>query len=156
MMFDLVVKNGRIVTSDQIFSANVGVKGEKIAAIFAPGLPFEARDVVDAKGKYVFPGGIDSHAHLNDPGYNWREDYTHGTAAAIVGGYTTIIDMPLQNEPAMTNGNIMDKKLEIVAPQAYTDYCFWGGLVDYNFADLTEHDAKGCVAFKILIGRAKV
>ena len=40
MMFDLVVKNGRIVTSDQIFSANVGVKGETIAAIFAPGLPF--------------------------------------------------------------------------------------------------------------------
>lgn len=51
MMFDLVVKNGRIVTSDQIFSANVGVKGETIAAIFAPGLPFEAKDVIDAKGK---------------------------------------------------------------------------------------------------------
>lgn len=152
MMFDLVVKNGRIVTSDQIFSANVGVKGETIAAIFAPGLPFEAKNVIDAKGKYVFPGGIDSHAHLNDPGYNWREDYTHGTAAAIVGGYTTIIDMPLQNEPAMTNGNIMDKKLEIVAPRAYTDYCFWGGLVDYNFADLKELDAKGCVAFKSFIG----
>ena len=49
-----------------------------------------------------FPGAIDTHAHLNDPGYEWREDYEHGTAAAVVGGYTTIIDMPLQNEPALT------------------------------------------------------
>lgn len=43
------------------------------------------------------------HAHLNDPGYEWREDYEHGTAAAALGGYTTIVDMPLQNEPAMVN-----------------------------------------------------
>ena len=64
------------------------------------------------KGKYVFPGAIDTHAHLNDPGYEWREDYEHGTAAAADGGYTTvIIDMPLQNEPAMTNADIFDRKV---------------------------------------------
>ena len=68
--------------------------------------------VIDAKGNYVFPGAIDTHAHLNDPGYEWREDYEHGTAAAALGGYTTVIDMPLQNEPAMVNAEAFDFKLK--------------------------------------------
>ena len=44
----------------------------------------------DGKGGFLFPGAIDTHAHLNDPGYTWREDYSHGTAAAAVGGFTTV------------------------------------------------------------------
>lgn len=151
-MFDLLVKEGNIVTSERIFLGDVAVKNGKIAAVGAPGTLGGAGQVIDAKGKYVFPGAIDSHAHLNDPGYNWREDYAHGTAAAVVGGYTTIVDMPLQNEPAMTNGARMDKKLAHVGPNAYSDYCFWGGLVDYNLKQLQELDQRGCVAFKSFIG----
>ena len=151
-MFDLLVKEGNIVTSERIFLGDVAVKNGKIAAVGAPGTLGGAGQVIDAKGKYVFPGAIDSHAHLNDPGYNWREDYAHGTAAAVVGGYTTIVDMPLQNEPAMTDGARMDKKLAHVGPNAYSDYCFWGGLVDYNLKQLQELDQRGCVAFKSFIG----
>lgn len=128
------------------------MKDGKIAAVSAWGEEPEAKEVIDAAGKYVFPGAIDSHAHLNDPGYNWREDYAHGTAAAAVGGLTTIVDMPLQNEPAMTDGKIMDAKEAHVSPNAYVDYCFWGGLTDYNFDSLKELDEKGCVAFKSFIG----
>jgi allantoinase len=151
-VFDLAIKNGKVVTADRILAATVCVKGGKIAAILEAGSPVEAKEVIDAKGNYVFPGAIDSHAHLNDPGYGWREDYAHGTAAAGVGGFTTIVDMPLQNEPALTDGKIFDKKIEAVAPNAYVDYCFWGGLVDYNLDKLPELDAKGCVAFKSFIG----
>lgn len=151
-MFDLVIKNGKVVAADRVFAASIGVQDGKIAAIAEPGTPLEARKTIDAKGNYVFPGAIDSHAHLNDPGYNWREDYEHGTAAAAVGGCTTVVDMPMQNEPALTDGRVFDKKLDHVAPNAYVDYCFWGGLVDYNFAALRELDEKGCVAFKSFIG----
>jgi len=151
-VFDLVVKNGKIVTSDRVLTASIWVRDGKIAAITEANVSFEAKAVINAKGNYVFPGAIDSHAHLNDPGYNWREDYAHGTAAAAVGGYTTIVDMPLQNEPALTDGKIFDKKLAHVAPNAYVDYAFWGGLVDYNFDSLKELDEKGCVAFKSFIG----
>lgn len=112
----------------------------------------EATKVIDAKGNYVFPGAIDTHAHLNDPGYEWREDYEHGTAAAVLGGYTTVIDMPLQNEPAMTTADLFDKKVEKVDGNAYADYCFWGGLVPDNFEDLKGMHDKGCVAFKSFIG----
>ncbi len=151
-MYDLLVKNGKIVTADCVFSGNIAVKEGKIAAVLLAGEEPEAKKVIDAKENYVFPGAIDTHAHLNDPGYEWREDYEHGTAAAAVGGYTTIIDMPLQNEPAMTNATIFDKKFEKVSPNAYVDYCFWGGLIPDNFQDLKGMDEKGCVAFKSFIG----
>lgn len=151
-MYDLLVKNGKIVTADCVFSGNIAVKEGKIAAVLLAGEEPEAKKVIDAKENYVFPGAIDTHAHLNDPGYEWREDYEHGTAAAALGGYTTIIDMPLQNEPAMTNAAIFDKKYEKVSPNAYVDYCFWGGLIPDNFQDLKGMDEKGCVAFKSFIG----
>ena len=151
-MFDLIIKNGKIVSTQRVYSADICIKDGKIAAISEPETGVTARKIIDAQGRYVFPGAIDTHAHLNDPGYNWREDYEHGTAAAGVGGVTTIIDMPMQNEPALTDGKIMDTKLAHVGPNAYVDYCFWGGLVDYNFGTLKELDEKGCVAFKSFIG----
>ena len=151
-MYDLLIQNGRIVTADAVTEGNIAVKDGKIAAITAKEELPEAKKVIDAAGKYVFPGAIDTHAHLNDPGYEWREDYEHGTAAAAVGGYTTVIDMPLQNEPALTNAELFDVKESKVSPNAYVDYCFWGGLIPDNFADLQGLDEKGCVAFKSFIG----
>ena len=151
-MYDLLIKNGKVVTPDQVYEAEVAIQNGKIAGILAVGTKVEAKKVIDAKGKYIFPGAIDTHAHLNDPGYEWREDYEHGTAAAAVGGYTTIIDMPLQNDPAMTNGKAFDAKINKVDPNAYVDYCFWGGLIPDNFDDLEELNEKGCVAFKSFIG----
>lgn len=151
-MYDLLVKNGKIVTPESIAEGSVAVKDGKIAAVLAPGILPEAKEVIDAAGHYIFPGAIDTHAHLNDPGYEWREDYEHGTAAAIAGGYTTIIDMPLQNEPAMSNAELFDIKEAKVSPQAYSDYCFWGGLIPTNFQDLAGLDEKGVVAFKSFIG----
>lgn len=151
-MYDLIIKNGKIVLSDTVFNGNIAVNSGKIAAILEEGTEPDAKDVIDVKGNYVFPGAIDTHTHLNDPGYEWREDYAHGTAAAAVGGYTTIIDMPLQNEPALTNGKIFDAKMAKVSPNAYVDYCFWGGLVPSNFEHLSELNDKGCVALKSFIG----
>ena len=151
-MYDLLIKNGKVVTVESVIEGNIAVKNGKISVILIKGEEPEAKKIIDAEGKYVFPGAIDTHAHLNDPGYTWREDYEHGTAAAAVGGYTTVIDMPLQNEPAMTTAEIFDKKESIVSPNAYVDYCFWGGLIPDNFDDLKALDEKGCVAFKSFIG----
>jgi len=151
-MYDLLIKNGKVVMSDGVVKQNIAVRNGRIAALLDGCEMPEAKKVIDAEGKFVFPGAIDTHAHLNDPGYTWREDYEHGTAAAAVGGYTTIIDMPLQNEPALTNAELFDKKVAAVDDNAYVDYCFWGGLIPDNFADLKGLDDKGCVAFKSFIG----
>ena len=151
-MYDLLIKNGKLVFSDGIQNGSIAVKDGKIAAILCGCVDAEAKEVIDAGGKYVMPGAIDTHAHLNDPGYEWREDYEHGTAGAIAGGYTTIIDMPLQNEPALTNAELFDIKEEKVTKEAFCDYAFWGGLIPTNFADLKGLDDRGVVAFKSFLG----
>lgn len=151
-MFDLLIKNGKVVFSDSIQDLDIAVKDGKIASLGAYGTLGEAKESVDVSGKYVFPGAIDSHAHLNDPGYTWRETWEKGSAAAAVGGYTTVVDMPLQNEPAMINREIMNRKVSIISPQSYVDFALWGGLVDYNFEDLKGLDENGVVIFKSFIG----
>ena len=118
MEFDSLVKNGNIVTGERIWKGNLAVKDGKIAAFLAAGEEPEAGKVIDAEGKYVFPGAIDTHVHLNEPGYEWREDYAHGTRAAAIGGCTTVIDMPLQNEPAMTTAELFDRKAAIAGKNA--------------------------------------
>lgn len=151
-MYDLLVKNATVINSADIEKKNIYISEGKIRAFSSVDEVLEAKEVVDASGKLVFPGFIDTHAHLNDPGYEWREDYHHGTRAAILGGYTSIIDMPLQNEPAMTDGELFDKKEAKVGGHAYTDYAFWGGLIPDNFDKLKELDDKGVVSFKSFIG----
>ena len=151
-MFDLVITNGTVVLADALIEADVCIQGERIAAIQARGIAWKSHRAIDAAGKLIFPGAIDSHAHLNDPGFTWREDFEHGTLAAAVGGVTTVIDMPLQNTPALTNGRIFDAKHERVGAKAYVDYSFWGGLVDDNMAELHELKERGCVAVKSFIG----
>lgn len=151
-LYDVIVKNGKIVTSSRIYEGDICIQDGRVAAILSPGTRAEAKDVLDASGKLVLPGAIDTHAHLNDPGFTWREDFDHGTAAAALGGVTTIIDMPLQNEPAMGSVEIMDKKLEAVGPQAHVDYCFWGAMLKNNLEHLVPLAEAGVAAFKCFLG----
>lgn len=150
-MYDLKIAGGIVVTPDAAYRADVLIRDGKIALI-GDGSDAPARETIDAGGKLIFPGMIDSHAHLNDPGFTWREDFPHGSAAAVVGGVTTIIDMPLQNEPALTNAGIFRAKEKALAGRSHADYAFWGGLVDDNHDKLKEMDEAGAVAFKAFIG----
>lgn len=150
-MFDTLIKNGKIVTAEEIYQANIAIKDGKIAAILAEDIAVEADTEIDAEGNFVFPGFIDTHAHLNDPGYEWRENYSCGTAAAAAGGYTTIIDMPVQNEPAVVNGAAADAKIAAAKEKAYVDFALWGGLIPENFDCLQEMEERGCVAFKSFV-----
>ena len=149
-MYDLLVSGGKIVARDRVYCADIAVSGGKIVAI-GENLG-EASQKIDAKGRYLFPGALDCHAHLNDPGFTWREDFEHGSLAAAAGGVTTIIDMPLQNEPALTDAEIFRKKQEAIASKALVDYAFWGGLVDFNLDKLAGLDEAGVLAFKVFIG----
>ena len=105
----------------------------------------EGHKEIDAHGNYAFPGVIDTHAHLNEPGWVWREDYAHGTAAAAVGGTTTLIVMPLQNNPSTVTAEFVEQKIALVAPNACVDFCLWGGIVPDNFGEIEKMNHAGCV-----------
>ena len=98
MAFDTLIENGTVVTATDTYAADVAITGGKITAI-GQGLPREnTTRVLDAKGKYVMPGGIDVHTHLDMPfgGTTSADDFETGTRAAAFGGTTTLIDFAIQ------------------------------------------------------------
>ena len=98
MGFDTIIVNGRIVTATDTSLADVALADGKIALI-GKDLPREnAARLIDAGGKYVFPGGIDVHTHLDMPfgGTTSADDFETGTRAAAFGGTTTLIDFAIQ------------------------------------------------------------
>lgn len=147
-MVDLVVKGGRLVCPNEIKEGTLVVEGGRIAALLPPGEAPRAKRVVEADDYYVLPGCIDDHVHFTDPGYTWREDFTHGSKAAAKGGVTTVIDMPLNNLPPVTSANIMKKKEAILTGRAYVDFALWGALLRTNRADLASMHDVGAAAFK--------
>lgn len=149
-MYDLLIKNAILVTPEGEQEKDLAIQNGKIAALISRG-GGEGQKVIDAGGKYAFPGMVDPHAHLNEPGWTWREDYAHGTAAAAVGGVTTVIDMPLNNAPSTTTAQLVEDKIALVEPNACIDFSLWGGLVPENFDELEKMDKAGCVAFKAFL-----
>ncbi len=98
MGFDTIIVNGRIATATDTFAGDVAITDGKVAAL-GQSLPREnARKIIDAMGKYVLPGGIDVHTHLDMPfgGTTSADDFETGTRAAAFGGTTTLIDFAIQ------------------------------------------------------------
>jgi dihydropyrimidinase len=93
----LLIKNGTIVTATDQYHGDVFIDGEKISAI-GTALSMNADKTIDASGKYLFPGGIDVHTHLDMPfgGTTSADDFETGTIAAAHGGTTTIVDFAIQ------------------------------------------------------------
>jgi dihydropyrimidinase len=100
---DIVIRNGTVITPGGVFTADVGIVGERIAAL---GGELHGTVELDAAGCYVLPGGIDPHVHLQMPtgaGYVSADDFASGTVAAALGGTTTVIDFtdPEPGEPLL-------------------------------------------------------
>jgi dihydropyrimidinase len=99
MIFDTIIRGGTVATASDTFQCDVGIRGEKIAALGAE--LGQAKDIVDARGKLVLPGGIDSHVHLSQaavPGIVMADDFASGTRAAAFGGNTMVLPFALQKK----------------------------------------------------------
>jgi len=123
----LLIKNGTVVTAADLHRADVLIEGERVKAI-GHDLNAEGAEVIDAKGMFVMPGGIDPHVHLDMPfmGTFSSDNYETGTRAALHGGTTTVIDFILQ-----TQGKSLRHALEQ-----------WQGRMNGNlFGDLSWHMA---------------
>src|SRR5256885_16796946 len=92
-----LIMNGTIVTATDLYKGDVLVEDEKITVI-GSSLEMHADKLIDAAGKYVLPGGIDVHTHLDMPfgGATSADDFETGTRAAAFGGTTSIVDFAIQ------------------------------------------------------------
>ena len=127
-MYDLAIKRGCVITPDGKQQLDIGIRNGRIAGLSLPGMLGEAKDTLEVPGRYIFPGGIDVHVHMDDLGAEEMEDWRHGSLAAAAGGITTVADMPIDNVPATVNGDTLRMSFERIKGNSYTDYMAWGGL----------------------------
>lgn len=146
-MYQRALKNATIVEETGPVHGNIYMADGKIAAITDVSTDWDAADSIDVAGKLVFPGLIDSHAHLGDPNHSDVETTTLATTAAAIGGFTTCIDMP-NNDPAILNGARFHQKLARMERESMVDYALYGALVKDNQGELAGLDRAGAIAFK--------
>jgi dihydroorotase len=150
---DLIVRNGTVVTSQTTAQADLAISGGRFVAIAAPGeLGIEAAETYDATGKHVLPGVIDGHVHFRDPGFEYKEDWTTGSTAAVMGGVTTVLDMPNTNPQTKDPEGALAKK-QIAEQKSFCDFGFIGLLVSENVDQLRPLGEQGLVVgFKAFLG----
>jgi dihydropyrimidinase len=148
----LLIKNGRIVTADADYTADIFIDNETVQTI-GKNLPVNADQEIDATGKLVFPGGIDPHVHLDMPfmGTFSSDNYETGTRAALHGGTTMVIDFILQKQ-----GNSLQSALDEWRGRSDNncvgDYSFHMAVTDFNDNTRTEIkkmiEQEGITSFK--------
>ena len=155
----ILITGGTVVTAEGTLDADVLIEGEKIAAVLArpaaDGLQANADEVVDAAGKYVIPGGIDGHTHMEMPfGGTFSVDtFATGTTAAAWGGTTTIIDFAVQAKGTSLLATL-DKWHEKADGNCAIDYGFHMIVSDVNDATLKEMEScmgSGVTSFKMFM-----
>ena len=131
----MLIRNGTVVTPEAVERADVLIEGETIAAV-GPALSVLAGTrVVDADGLLVFPGLIDPHVHLREPGGEHKEDFTSGTCAALAGGFTTVLAMP-NTQPPITDQETLARTLALAASKAVCDFGFFAGATADNATEV--------------------
>ncbi len=137
--YDLIVKNGKIITTTEIMEADIGVENGKIIAIEKDITSESSNTIIDAKGMYVFPGGIDVHVHLQLPfsGTISADDFENGTKAAACGGVTTVIDFAIQQK-GNTIMNAVEARRAEADPNVCIDYGLHAAITDWNETTQTE------------------
>jgi allantoinase len=156
MKANLYVRNARLVSENAQFIGGIAVRAGKISMVFEGTPDISAEKTIDLKGQVVFPGIIDSHVHFNDPGRTHWEGMRTGSMAAAAGGITTVVDMPLNNLPAVVNREILTAKLAAVKSRALVDFALYGGLVDDNLTDLEGMHRLGIVGFKAFLSNSAI
>lgn len=149
--FDLILRGGTVVTPSGIVQADIGVRGERIAAIGSLGQA-SAVETLDARGLHVLPGVIDTHVHFREPGHLEKEDMETGSRAAVLGGVTGVFEMPNTNPPTTTR-LLVEDKLKRARERMYCDHAFYIGASMENIGALFQLERlPGVAGVKAFLG----
>ncbi len=141
----------RTVTPEGILPRAILVEGERIRAVVPLDQVPPTAEVHDFGDAAILPGLVDSHVHINDPGRADWEGFHTATRAAAAGGYTSLIDMPLNCLPATTSAAALEMKRDAARGQCRVDWGAWGGVVSDNQDDIEALAAAGVLGFKCFL-----
>lgn len=141
----------RVVTPEGVRPGAILVDGEQIREVVSlANLPSSAPR--EDFGDFVLlPGLVDSHVHINEPGRTEWEGFRTATQAAAAGGYTMVVDMPLNCIPATTNVSAFETKRKVAHDQCRVDWAAWGGVVPGNHDDILPLAGAGVVGYKCFL-----
>ena len=148
--YSLIIKNGSCYINGKLEKTDVALTDNKIKKIGK----IEANDtkVFDASDKLVLPGVIDTQTHFREPGSTDREDLESGSRAAVLGGVTSVFEMPNTNPPT-SNLVEFDKKLNLAKNRMHCNYAFYFGATPENVEQLSKlKGLKGCCGVKLFAG----
>lgn len=143
--FDLLIKNGMVYSEDRFLRLNIGVNGEKIAALLDPDTPVAGRQELDATNRYVLPGFVDFHAHIREPGpMSYKEDWETGTKAAANSGITAVCIAPNHLPRGLSDSAAYDEVAAVAGQKAVVDFHLVAsplGYADEDFEELGKRSA---------------
>lgn len=149
--FDLILRNGTVVTPNGAERADIAIRNGRIAAIGNLGQAFAAEET-DLRGLTILPGVIDTQVHFREPGLEHKEDLESGTAGAAQGGVVAIFEMP-NTKPSTTTADAINDKLARAKGRAWVDHAFFIGAAAENVSHLAEWERlPGCAGIKIFMG----
>ena len=149
-MLDLIIKNGKCYIDKHLKDVDIGIQNSKISKIGK--IEEEASQIIDASGLTVLPGCIDTQTHFREPGSTDTEDLHTGSRAAIVGGITSVFEMPNTN-PATTNQKEFQRKIDLAKNRMFCNHAFYFGATPTNQNELASlKGLEGCCGVKLFAG----
>ena len=145
----IVVRSRRVVTPTGVIAADVSVVGDRIDGVHA--LRSQTDGVIDVGDDAVLPGLVDTHVHFNEPGRDDWEGIATGTAGALAGGVTTVVDMPLNSSPVTTTVAALEEKQRIAERQSAVRLFCHAGVVPNAVATLGDVLDAGALAAKAFL-----
>ena len=148
----ILIKNCTIINEGNSFVGSVSIDGEIISGIYRKGDKLPEKDVIiDAEGLCLMPGIIDDQVHFRDPGNPEKGTIESESAASVLGGVTSYMDMPNTIPPAITL-EILEKKYEIAREKSYANYSFYLGGSNDNIEEILKANPAEICGLKIFMG----
>ena len=150
-MADLILKGGTLVNHDGVGTRDLAIHEGRIVGVGDLG-EFSATETLDCTGLHILPGVIDSQVHLREPGLEHKEDLESGGRAAVMGGVTSVFEMPNTKPLTITEATLADK-VRRATNRMYCDFAFYMGGTRENVNQLADFEKlPGCAGIKVFMG----
>ncbi|MBD2721743.1 allantoinase AllB [Hymenobacter armeniacus] len=150
-MSTLALRSQRVVMPDGERAATLLLENGRISALLPHDADVAGAELLDVGTHAVLPGVIDPHVHINEPGRTDWEGFDTATRAALAGGLTSLVDMPLNSAPVTTSVANLEIKRAATQGQLHCNVGFWGGVVPGNAAEIEPLIAAGVLGFKAFL-----